>query len=605
MRVRTVRRRGSPLLLLFLVAGSLQAQFTDLTAPGNGGDLYYSLAQGPGPVYRIGSVPATLYASFPPPVFPPPPAMYTNPYYLSPYYLTSHPQFSRDGSVFAFTATRICLGGIGCTNQAQYRTTVQADSPQAAQSFPGFGWLSGNGRYLFTFDAPILLAGTQPVLTDLATGKQQIGPVECGLYYLTNASGRVVADDGTAVCGGGGAIYIVRDGQVFQATPNTYTSNATEPVIDAAARTILYTYIPSTGPRSLRAYDVATAGDRFFVQPNGDTYAPSISADGKRVMFLSAAQWGTSNPPGVIQLYAANLDGTGFQELTSGAEPSGVQTYTMSDDGQVAWYLSGDDKLVKLELAGGQSVRRVFQPLAVDLSTTLVPGSIATLHGVGLTTARATQFPPPTTLGGVRVTLNGLAVPLLSVSPTSIDFQVPWETQAGQSATLQVVAYAGTPAESSAQATVSPVVSSPSLLTCTQPGCWPAQGGAAIHEDWSAFVSVSRPALAGEILHFYGTGFGPVQTPVGTAIVSPANPPAALSTLPSCTVSPGDLGPVTVLWAGLAPGLIGYYQIDVRLPAKTIPVGSFLYPTVYPIINITCGPGIAADFAVGPNPPPQ
>jgi uncharacterized protein (TIGR03437 family) len=111
--------------------------------------------------------------------------------------------------------------------------------------------------------------------------------------------------------------------------------------------------------------------------------------------------------------------------------------------------------------------------------------------------------------------------------------------------------------------------------------------------------------MAGEILHFYGAGFGPVQPPVGTGTVSPANPPATLSTLPSCTVSPGDLGPVTVLWAGLAPGLIGYYQIDVRLPAKTIPAGSFLYSTVYPIINITCGPGIAADFAVGPNPPAQ
>lgn len=603
MRARTVRRRGSLLLLLFLVAGSLQAQLTNLTAPGNGGDLYYSLAQGPGPVYRIGSVPATLYVSFPPPVFPPPPALYTNPYYLSPYYLTSHPQFSRDGSVFAFTARRICLGGQGCINQAQYQTAVQVDSPQGVRSFPGVGWLSGNGRYLFTLDANIGVPFTTSLLTDLATGKQQtFGMWDFVTPDLTSASGRAVADDGTVVCSASGTILIFRDGKALQATP--FGTNA-EPVIDAAARTVLYTYIPSTGPRYLRAYDVATAGDRVFVQPNGDTYAPSIGADGKRVMFLSAAQWGTSNPPGVTQLYAANLDGTGFQELTSGAEPSGVQTYTMSDDGQVAWYLSGDGKLVKLELAGGQPVRRVFQPLAVDLSTTLVPGSIATLNGVGLASGTATQFPPPTTLGGVRVTLNGLALPLLSVSPTSIDFQVPWETQAGQSATLQVVAYAGTTAESSAQATVTPVVSSPSLLTCTQPGCWPAQGGAAIHEDWSSFVSVSRPALPGEILHFYGTGFGPVQRPVGTATISPLNPPAALSTLPSCTVSPGDLGPVTVLWAGLAPGLIGYYQIDVRLPAKTIPPGSFLYPTNYPLINITCGQGISADFAVGPNPPAQ
>ena len=179
----------------------------------------------------------------------------------------------------------------------------------------------------------------------------------------------MLADDGTAVLN---LCCIFREGQPIQ-----LQHSMSEPVIDAAARTVIYTstIAGDSSPRCLRVYNIATKQDSVFVQPNGDTYSPAISADGTRVMFLSTAQWGTSNPPGVTQLYAANLDGTGFQELTSGSEPTGAQQYTMSDDGQMAWYISGDGNLVKLDLSTGQPVRAVFRPAAVDLSGILVPGS--------------------------------------------------------------------------------------------------------------------------------------------------------------------------------------------------------------------------------------
>src|SRR6266851_1544568 len=85
----------------------LAAQFTDLAAPGDGTNFYYVINV-PSPafpvpawssIYKIGSQPATLFLSFPPPVLPPAPgATGSIVYYLSDYYLVSHPQFSRDGS---------------------------------------------------------------------------------------------------------------------------------------------------------------------------------------------------------------------------------------------------------------------------------------------------------------------------------------------------------------------------------------------------------------------------------------------------------------------------------------------------------------------------
>ncbi len=61
------------------------------------------------------------------------------------------------------------------------------------------------------------------------------------------------------------------------------------------------------------------------------------------------------------------------------------------------------------------------------------PGALASIFGINLTSgvASATVTPLATTLGGVNVTVNGLNAPILFVSPTQVNFQVPWETNVG------------------------------------------------------------------------------------------------------------------------------------------------------------------------------
>ena len=545
-----------------------------------------------GPIYRVGSVPPALFASSPPPVFPPNGIYNTNTiWFLSPYYLISHAQFSRDGSVFAFMGKRVCLGGLGCLNVTITQTSVQGVPGHGTLTFDGKGWLSGNGRFLLIQPEKSVAIAQQPVLVDLLTGQRQTVPGNVSASL--DSDGRVLADDGTAVLD---PCCIFRGGQPIQ-----LQHTVSEPVIDADAETVIYTTTAGgSSPRYLRVYYIASKQDSVFVQPNGDTYSPAISSDGKRVMFLSTAQWGTSNPPGVTQLYTANLDGTGFLELTSGSEPTGVQQYTMSDDGQVAWYISGDGKLVKLDLSTGQPVRTVFRPAAVDLSGTLVPGSVATLGGAGLSDTvygASPASPLPTLLGKAKVILNGIPAPLLSVAPGGITFQVPWEIQVGQQVTEQVVTNTGTPAESSAQAAVTPLASWPSLIPvqgCTQVGLC-GLGGGAIHNDWSGYVTPDSPALPGEVLHFYGTGFGPVQPAVATGTPASANPLAVVPTMPACTSDPG--GTTTVVYLGLAPGLVGYYQMDVQLPATF----SSIHPTenrTYDQFYIACGPAATAVFSI-------
>jgi uncharacterized protein (TIGR03437 family) len=100
-----------------------------------------------------------------------------------------------------------------------------------------------------------------------------------------------------------------------------------------------------------------------------------------------------------------------------------------------------------------------------------------------------------------------------------------------------------------------------------------------IHEAWDGLVTPSNPARPNEIIHLYGTGFGKVDSPPSTGMPSPANPPAQTTVPITCKYVAADkrtFVEIPVLFSGLAPGLAGYYQLDVRLPASlTIPTMGF------------------------------
>ena len=82
----------------------------------------------------------------------------------------------------------------------------------------------------------------------------------------------------------------------------------------------------------------------------------------------------------------------------------------------------------------------VVNAASYSTDATLSPGSLASLFGLSLasSTAGATSLPLPATLGGVQVLVNGTPAPLLYVSPTQINFQIPYEALGGN-ATVVVV----------------------------------------------------------------------------------------------------------------------------------------------------------------------
>ena len=98
---------------------------------------------------------------------------------------------------------------------------------------------------------------------------------------------------------------------------------------------------------------------------------------------------------------------------------------------------------------------------------------------------------------------------------------------------------------------------------------------ASAHQDFSGQITSDQPARAGEIIHLYGSGFGPVTPPVPDGVAAPAAPVSRTANPVTCGAldANGNTIPLTVLFAGLAPGITGMYQLDVQLPG-TLPAGN-------------------------------
>jgi trimeric autotransporter adhesin len=101
--------------------------------------------------------------------------------------------------------------------------------------------------------------------------------------------------------------------------------------------------------------------------------------------------------------------------------------------------------IVKLNLIGPQPPTVTATVSAASLQPAISPGQIVSIFGTHLSTPPITaQFDSaglyPASLGNTRVTFNGVAAPLLYVSTTQINAQVPYEV-AGQKSVNVVITH--------------------------------------------------------------------------------------------------------------------------------------------------------------------
>jgi adhesin/invasin len=199
----------------------------------------------------------------------------------------------------------------------------------------------------------------------------------------------------------------------------------------------------------------------------------------------------------------------------------------------------------------------------------LAPGGIVAVFGeqLGDVVTQAQSLPLGTSLGGATVVVNGLAAPIYYASPDQLNFQIPYETAPGP-AVVEVQRDGQT--GNSVSITVQSAV--PRLLPLGIGSYGIALLGASGTFAIPATPGIpSRPAQAGvDTVVFYALGLGQTSPPAQDGAPSPAGQIASAEFVIGQTIFAGTGVTVTPAYAGLTPGSVGLYQINVAIPANSI-----------------------------------
>ena len=315
-----------------------------------------------------------------------------------------------------------------------------------------------------------------------ADGRPVFGPRTVGSYG--------VADDGSVIDPSYRGIFLLhRDGKNEQLSDKSGLQMAG--AIDSAAETAAWV-IDETLSVWRRGKGVAVLGEH--------SANPVITADGALVLVRARVGDG-------YQCVIVRTDGSGSKQVTF--EPEGIRTATVSGNGHVVWAVTIRGRLLKVDLfdrttAGG------YRPRPFLLGTPFQPSINPGLEDYASSPGAPLSFQAsvvPTDLFSVRV--GELSAPILEIGNGTVTVQMPWEAMAATPySPYQIEIVPEQPSGWTSAASLRMYPADPRFT-------------AVAHQEFEGAVDEAHPAHPGEIIHLYGTGFGPVSPPVPTGQTAP------------------------------------------------------------------------------------
>jgi uncharacterized protein (TIGR03437 family) len=259
--------------------------------------------------------------------------------------------------------------------------------------------------------------------------------------------------------------------------------------------------------------------------------------------------------------------------LSPGTYTSSVAIVSNAANGAVTVPIS-----FQVEAQGSPSIsyQGVVDNAIFGAGDTVARGDILVVLGDQLSLSPLTLGSAPplsTAIGGAKILVNGSAVPMYYSSYGQLAFQMPYEISNG-------VALVQVQRDSLSSNTVSVNVAdrAPRLLLIGSTGY-----GAIQNQDFSipmptgalpGYQFGTHPANVGDALTIYAIGLGPTSPAVASGVAAPGTPPFAPITTSATVNFGGGIGGTLAapLYAGLAPGNAGLYQVNVVIP-QNVPKG--------------------------------
>ena len=428
-------------------------------------------------------------------------------------------------------------------NTDVFGTATSIPSPQTMASSPegSFVLLLGGtgGGYLYSAAVDDFVAARQVVPT----------PIQG--YY------------GPVAAGPGGQYFLVNNQVLNQALTPIGTSTTASRPVSAVAAVNAQSFVRFSMPASASATAAATDAGLIEVV-NATTQQTTTTANALEGPLTAVT--GTAR---------VNINGR-----TMAIDSSGATVYVLTASGI---------QIVPFDTTGTQNVPQAPANGVVNTAnymSSVASGGLVSIFGQRLASAAtAPGTPLPTVLGGTCVTLNNSPLPLLAGFPNQINAQLPPTLAAGR---YPLVVRSIANHEASSSATVTVAKYAPAIFV-------DADGPAIFHQDGTR-LDPYNPGHRDEPLTIWATGLGPTTGGKVTAgVPAPLSPLAVTGTVQVFFGDPTISDAQEIVdWSGLAPGLIGVYQINCRIP------GTHLQGDALPV---TLRIGGVSSPITGPNPP--
>ncbi len=305
------------------------------------------------------------------------------------------------------------------------------------------------------------------------------------------------------------------------------------------------------GADQLRAYPISNAtlgmpiASQFTFTNLG--CVPTVSANGTS----NGIVWTLDTSSHTLRAFDASNIATALWDSSQNAQRDAIDSVVkfsapMVANGKV--YAATNDALYVFGLLSPPTALSIVSAASFQ-NGPAAPGSLIAIGGSALasSTASASMFPLPFSLGGASVTIGGLPAPLLYASAAQINAQVPFETPVG-----------------TATVTVNGTTSATLSIAATAPGIFSLVPGQAAAVNLDGTINgPSHPVAAGGEIALYVTGLGAVSPQVMDGAQASLTILSYVEATVTATIG-GQTAPV--IFAGLAPGYAGLYQVNVRVP---------------------------------------
>jgi uncharacterized protein (TIGR03437 family) len=412
--------------------------------------------------------------------------------------------------------------------------------------------------------------GTQMVATP--AGEYILMTTLTGMAYLFDATlddwvtakqvlAQITGYIGPTAAGPGGAYYVM-NGELLDAnlTPVNGATNNGVPSAVAAASATSYAYFTPVAATS--------------------TTAPNLTMVDAR----------TGGSTGQFPALEGPVTQSTIIGLPGGRNIASARTMAIDSANSVAYMIS-ESGLTIIPLSAAPAAQRpaIARGGAVNLASyqsAIAVNGLLSIFGSNLgATAQAATTPLPTLLGGTCVTLNNIPIPLFVTTPGQINAQIPPNFATGS---FPLVIHSITNQTASASTTITVSKVAPAVFV-------DGSGNALLYHADGSQVTKSNPTTRDEPLTMYATGMG--ATTGATATTGMPSPSSPLATVAGVQVFFGNpsysQAGIIVDFAGLAPGMIGVYQLNLRVPGThldgdalpiTIRVGTVNSPTTGPVV---------------------